>query len=76
MCTQWEWDKQNVMHMQEAYNREQDLQRRLEATEKQLAVMQQQFDDFRRNPAGKQHTVEGATISLKVSGLPQQLPIY
>ncbi|KAL0044188.1 hypothetical protein WJX82_003485 [Trebouxia sp. C0006] len=50
---------------QEAYNREQDLQRRLEATEKQLAVMQQQFDEFRRNPAGKHHTVEGATISLK-----------
>lgn len=50
---------------QEAYNREQALQRRLQATEKQLAVMQQQFDEFRRNPAGKHHTLEGATISLK-----------
>ncbi len=76
MFTQWAWDKQNMTHMQEAYNREQDLQRRLEATEKQLAVMQQQFDEFRRNPAGKHHTVEGATISLKVSGLPQQLLLY
>jgi len=59
--------------LQEAYNREQALQRRLEATEKQLAVMQQQFDEFRKNPAGKHHTVEGATISLQVSVLPQQL---
>lgn len=48
------------------------LRRRLQDTELQLALMQQQFDEFRRNPSAMHPAAEGATINLKVSDMHQQ----
>jgi len=55
-----------LLLLQSPSDREQELQRRVEATERQMVALQQQLDDIRKDPASRQNTAEGASINLKV----------
>ena len=46
--------------------RELDLQRRVEATERQMAELQQELKALQNNPASQSQTSEGAQINLQV----------
>lgn len=55
-----------LVMLQEACDTEQELQRRVEATERQMAALQQQLNSIRKDPASQADTAEGATINLQV----------
>ena len=57
---------QQVCLLQLPSQTELDLQRRVEATERQMAELRQELKTLRSNPASQSQTAEGAQINLQV----------
>lgn len=57
---------QQVCLLQLPSQTELDLQRRVEATERQMAELRQELKTLQSNPASQSQTAEGAQINLQV----------